>query len=96
MSKRPHTFKNLLVEDGAVSEGSAKITLPKGEVFYNPVQQFNRDLSISVISAFQRMYLNEAKLKKRTSVTFSLVMLIFIKIEQNWNLYHGSSVGNRS
>lgn len=69
MSKRPHTFKNLVVEDGAVSEGTAKITVPKGEVFYNPVQQFNRDLSISVISAFQKMYLGEAKLKKRFPVS---------------------------
>lgn len=35
-----------------VREGSATIMVPKGRVFYNPVQQFNRDLSISVISTF--------------------------------------------
>lgn len=68
MTKRTHTFKNIVVEDGLVSEGSAIITVPKGEVFYNPVQQFNRDLSISVISAFQDMYLAEPKLMKRFPV----------------------------
>ena len=27
-----------------IIEGKAKIQFPKGEVFYNPVQVFNRDL----------------------------------------------------
>ena len=36
----------------AITEGSASICFPKGQVFYNPVQQFNRDLSIAVISTF--------------------------------------------
>lgn len=69
MTKRAaHTFKNLIVEDGFVQEGSAKITVPKGQVFYNPVQQFNRDLSISVISTFQKLYLSDPKLQKRFPV----------------------------
>lgn len=68
MTKRTHSFKNIVVEDGFVHEGTAKITVPKGQVFYNPVQQFNRDLSIAVISAFQEAYLSDAKLKKRQPV----------------------------
>lgn len=39
-----------------VKEGSATILVPKGQVFYNPVQQFNRDLSVSVISTFLQQY----------------------------------------
>lgn len=61
MTKRVHQFTNLVIDETSVSEGSAKISVPKGQVFYNPVQQFNRDLSISVISAFQKKYLAEPK-----------------------------------
>lgn len=34
-----------------VCEGKAKVQLPKS-VFYNPVQEFNRDLTISIVSQF--------------------------------------------
>lgn len=34
-----------------LKEGSAVINFTKGEVFYNPVQQFNRDLSVSAVTA---------------------------------------------
>lgn len=70
MPKRPLSspFKNLILEESAVTEGTARISVTKGEVFYNPVQQFNRDLSISVISAFQKQYLDDPKLKKRYPV----------------------------
>lgn len=37
-----------------ISEGSAKI-ISENRVFYNPVQQFNRDLSISVLSTFWKL-----------------------------------------
>lgn len=51
--KKPHLFETI---DSALpfilNEGSAKINFPKGKVFYNPVQQFNRDLSIAVIRTF--------------------------------------------
>ncbi|OIR58659.1 MAG: N2,N2-dimethylguanosine tRNA methyltransferase [Amphiamblys sp. WSBS2006] len=39
-----------------VEEGKAAIQLPE-DVFYNNVQEFNRDLSIAVISEFQKEYL---------------------------------------
>jgi tRNA G26 N,N-dimethylase Trm1 len=63
-----------------VTEGKATILFPKsGEVFYNPVQEFNRDLSISglrcnlpqcvlltktVIQAFQRTFYAESEAKR--------------------------------
>ncbi|CAD7080147.1 unnamed protein product [Hermetia illucens] len=39
-----------------INEGSAEILCKQGHVFYNPVQQFNRDLSISVISTYNRLF----------------------------------------
>lgn len=49
-----------------IKEGSAEI-LSEGHVFYNPVQQFNRDLSISVLNAFSKQYQIELKQKKKSS-----------------------------
>jgi tRNA G26 N,N-dimethylase Trm1 len=54
--KRPHLFESIdATLPYLLTEGSAKITLPKGKVFYNPVQQFNRDLSIAAIRTFFRL-----------------------------------------
>ncbi|CCC68460.1 hypothetical protein NCAS_0B03760 [Naumovozyma castellii] len=46
------------VEDyNIVKEGSAEILFSKKEtVFYNPVQQFNRDLSVTCIKAWDNLY----------------------------------------
>lgn len=44
-----------------ITEGSASIQLPQGEVFYNPVQQFNRDLSIAVISTYLKTFMSTRK-----------------------------------
>ncbi|KRY40166.1 tRNA (guanine(26)-N(2))-dimethyltransferase [Trichinella spiralis] len=38
--------------DLEIKEGKAKITFRKGSVFYNPVQEFNRDLSVAVLKTF--------------------------------------------
>lgn len=46
-----------------ISEGSAKI-LSENRVFYNPVQQFNRDLSISVLSSFWQLCQEENEERK--------------------------------
>ncbi|XP_021487895.1 tRNA (guanine(26)-N(2))-dimethyltransferase isoform X1 [Meriones unguiculatus] len=41
-----------------VTEGAAKIAFPSAnEVFYNPVQEFNRDLTCAVITEFARIHL---------------------------------------
>uniref|UniRef100_A0A1I8G2D3 tRNA (guanine(26)-N(2))-dimethyltransferase n=1 Tax=Macrostomum lignano TaxID=282301 RepID=A0A1I8G2D3_9PLAT len=41
-----------------VEEGKAKIAVPK-DVFYNPVQVFNRDLTMAVLNVFGQQYLAE-------------------------------------
>lgn len=46
-----------------ICEGSAKIR-SENRVFYNPVQQFNRDLSLSVLSTFWKLCQNESELRK--------------------------------
>lgn len=42
-----------------LTEGSATILFPKHQVFYNPVQQYNRDLSCLAIKAFTELYKEE-------------------------------------
>ncbi|RCK66592.1 tRNA (guanine(26)-N(2))-dimethyltransferase, mitochondrial [Candida viswanathii] len=43
-------------EFNTVTEGKATILTPKAdEVFYNPIQQFNRDLSIMAIQAYDQL-----------------------------------------
>jgi len=63
----------------AITEGCATVLFPKstvkrdekgrevevkGEVFYNPIQQFNRDLSVLAIKNFAEIYLGEKKSKR--------------------------------
>ncbi|CDO96258.1 unnamed protein product [Kluyveromyces dobzhanskii CBS 2104] len=48
-----------------VQEGDAKILFPNEEtVFYNPIQQFNRDLSVTCIKALDELY-QEEQLERR-------------------------------
>lgn len=55
----------LLPGETVVREGKAAILFPSAnEVFYNPVQEFNRDLTCAVITEFSR----EQLLKKRVKV----------------------------
>jgi tRNA G26 N,N-dimethylase Trm1 len=43
-----------------VTEGKATILFPKNnEVFYNPVQEFNRDMSIAAITTWSKIYFQE-------------------------------------
>ncbi|KAJ2378784.1 RNA methyltransferase tRNA(m5U54)methyltransferase, partial [Coemansia sp. RSA 2603] len=47
-----------------ITEGQATILFPKhNEVFYNPVQQFNRDMSIAAIKAWRDMTM-EARMQR--------------------------------
>ncbi|KAI9249791.1 N2,N2-dimethylguanosine tRNA methyltransferase [Phascolomyces articulosus] len=51
-----------------VTEGKATILFPKGnEVFYNPVQEFNRDMSIAAIRTWSEIFLGEkrARIEKK-------------------------------
>ncbi|ORX47492.1 N2,N2-dimethylguanosine tRNA methyltransferase [Hesseltinella vesiculosa] len=56
-----------------VTEGKATILFPKNnEVFYNPVQEFNRDMSIAAIRTWSEIYLQEKKdriAKKTANIT---------------------------
>jgi tRNA (guanine26-N2/guanine27-N2)-dimethyltransferase len=45
-----------------VTEGKATILFPKtNEVFYNPVQEFNRDMSIAAIRTWSEMFMQEKR-----------------------------------
>lgn len=46
-----------------ICEGSAKI-ISENRVFYNPVQQFNRDLSVLVLSSFWQLCQEENEQRK--------------------------------
>lgn len=54
------TKQAMMVE---IYEGSAKI-MSENRVFYNPVQQFNRDLSILVLSSFWQLCQEESDQRK--------------------------------
>jgi tRNA(guanine-26,N2-N2) methyltransferase len=47
-----------------VTEGKASILFPKDHVFYNPVQQFNRDLTIAVIRTWSESTQTKAQLRQ--------------------------------
>ena len=47
-----------------VTEGKATILFPKDQVFYNPAQQFNRDLSVAVIRTWSESIITKAQLRK--------------------------------
>eukprot|EP00039_Didymoeca_costata_P011498 m.161902 g.161902 ORF g.161902 m.161902 type:complete len:425 (+) comp15193_c0_seq4:27-1301(+) len=49
-----------------VKEGSATILFPNSnEVFYNPVQELNRDLTVAVLNQFSKKYREEQEEKKK-------------------------------
>uniref|UniRef100_A0A8D9F0Z2 tRNA (guanine(26)-N(2))-dimethyltransferase n=1 Tax=Cacopsylla melanoneura TaxID=428564 RepID=A0A8D9F0Z2_9HEMI len=49
-----------------INEGKAKIYIPAGKkgVFYNPVQEFNRDLSVAVLTVFAIDHQSDPTVKK--------------------------------
>ncbi|KAF0278112.1 hypothetical protein FOG50_01007 [Hanseniaspora uvarum] len=61
-----------------VTEGKATVIFPaeeKRDVFYNPIQQFNRDITITAIKAWEQEFLNplsnnDAKKKKKSFTVF--------------------------
>lgn len=62
MSNEVEAKPGLPSEGTVVEEGTAKVHF-RGDVFYNPVQVFNRDMSIHVIKLFQEIRRKE-KVKK--------------------------------
>ena len=51
-----------------VTEGKASIMQP-ATVFYNPVQEFNRDLTIAVISEYAEEHIQRVREKRRKRET---------------------------
>ena len=49
----------------SIKEGKAEILLKTDQVFYNPVQEFNRDLSIAVLTIFTNDYKAEQLVKNQ-------------------------------
>ena len=60
MSKKPAQSNDYTT----VSEGRATILFPQNQVFYNPAQQFNRDLSVAVIRTWSESLITKAQLRK--------------------------------
>ncbi|CAH2352820.1 tRNA (guanine(26)-N(2))-dimethyltransferase, mitochondrial [[Candida] railenensis] len=56
------------IEDyNMIEEGQAKIlSLKENKVFYNPIQQFNRDLSVTAIKAWSHLYMKTKTGKRIT------------------------------
>lgn len=64
VSRTMSTEERAAIEENfnVITEGKASILTPKGEkqdVFYNPIQQFNRDLSVTAIKAWDNLYFNK-------------------------------------
>ncbi|KAI9205119.1 N2,N2-dimethylguanosine tRNA methyltransferase [Polychytrium aggregatum] len=58
------TFEQYTTADGltAIKEGQAEILFSNAnDVFYNPVQEFNRDMSVAAINVWSEMYLQEKR-----------------------------------
>lgn len=64
-----------------VTEGKATILFPKGnEVFYNPVQEFNRDMSVAAIRTWSEMFLGEKRARIEKKVANSKGMCVCVCI----------------
>lgn len=62
MAKEMDTYTIDEVEYLAVKENTTSILFPKtNEVFYNPVQQFNRDMSVAAIRTWYSLWNREGK-----------------------------------
>jgi len=64
MDNEQYAKKPKLEEILTVNEGKAQILVTNKRVFYNPVQEFNRDLSIAVLTIFAKDRFNEEVLQK--------------------------------
>ena len=74
-------------EKREVTEGKATIVTPNN-VFYNPVQEFNRDLTIAVISLQARQHFQAHH--KATNVTLLFIKyLILITNMYKFLSFHG-------
>jgi tRNA (guanine26-N2/guanine27-N2)-dimethyltransferase len=65
--RRIMATSNINIEDfSIITEGKASILFPKDNaVFYNKVQQFNRDMSVAAIRTWSEIFLEEKEKKAR-------------------------------
>jgi tRNA G26 N,N-dimethylase Trm1 len=56
-------MEGLSTKFSLVTEGKAKVLQP-ASVFYNPVQEFNRDLTIAILSEFAEEHVKQAREKR--------------------------------
>ena len=56
-------MEGLSTKFSLVTEGKAKILQPTS-VFYNPVQEFNRDLTIAILSEFAEEHVKQTREKR--------------------------------
>jgi tRNA G26 N,N-dimethylase Trm1 len=58
-----------------ITEGQCTVMFPKGEVFYNPVQVLNRDLSILFIQLFAELKQAEEEELGRSKPEYDIMNL---------------------
>jgi tRNA (guanine26-N2/guanine27-N2)-dimethyltransferase len=59
-----------------LQEGQAKVIYKEGEVFYNPIQEFNRDVSVAAIQQFVKLLNSESPLRSSTAFMFSSLLTV--------------------
>lgn len=65
LDMKPVGQEIISVSEGTIKEGKAEILKESSKhVFYNPVQEFNRDLSILVLSIHAQDHFNQKRIKK--------------------------------
>ncbi|KAG5513226.1 hypothetical protein PMAC_001596 [Pneumocystis sp. 'macacae'] len=66
VEKQAHTNQESTSNIDFITEGKASIFVPKeNKVFYNPVQTFNRDLSVIVIRSWSKIFLKNKEIAIR-------------------------------
>lgn len=86
-----------ITQYNTVTEGKATILFPKkNEVFYNPVQQFNRDMSIAAIRTWSEIYNQEKAERIEKRLAKAKGMCAHSMARSNAILTHGHQMKNPS
>lgn len=82
MSSTTNTSSEIdITQYNTVTEGQATILFPKkNEVFYNPVQQFNRDMSIAAIRTWSEIFNQEKtdRMQKKLEKAKGMVLIYIL------------------
>lgn len=86
-----------ITQYNTVTEGKATILFPKkNEVFYNPVQQFNRDMSIAAIRTWSEIYNQEKAERIEKRLAKAKGRCTCIMVQSTVILTHGCQMKNLS